>query len=125
VGYEVDGCELMMVDGLPVPTHEDGVPETLEVLATAPARLWSQDEQPSRYADEPGELEHVATAVFGGFAAANLHRLKHNHAVVGCFTVPGGGTVFNAGCTDWTFAIAGGDPAVTRITRNVLSRFSA
>ena len=125
VGYEVDGCELMMVDGLPVPTHEDGVPETLEVLATAPARLWSQDEQPSRYADEPGELEHVASALFGEFAGANLHRLEHNHAVVGCFTVPGGGTVFNAGCTDWTYAIAGGDETVIRVTRNVLERLSA
>ena len=124
VGYEVDGCELMIADGLPVPTHEDGVPETLEVLATAPARLWSQEEQPSRYADEPGELEHVAGALFGEFADANVHRLEHNHAVVGCFTVPGGGTVFNAGCTDWTYAIAGGDPAVVRITRNVLERLS-
>jgi hypothetical protein len=125
VGYEVDGAELMTVDGLPVPTHEDGAPETLEVLATAPARLWSQDEQPSRYADEPGELEHVASAVFGEFAPANLRRLEHNHAAVGCFTVPGGGTVFNAGCTDWTCAIAGGDPAVTRVTRNVLERLSS
>ena len=36
---------------------------TLEILATAPARLWSQDEQPTRYAHEPGELEHVAAAL--------------------------------------------------------------
>ena len=49
-------------DGLPVPTHADGAPENLEVLATAPARLWTQDEQPSRYAHEPGELENTAMA---------------------------------------------------------------
>jgi len=125
VGYEVDGTELMLVDGVPVPTHEDGAPETLEVLASAPARLWSQDEQPSRYVDEPGELEHVASALFGEFAAANLHRLEHNNAVVGCFTVPGGGTVFNAGCTDWTCGIEGGDDAVRRVTANVLARLSS
>lgn len=125
VGYEVDGCDVTIVDGLPVPTHEDGAPGTLEVLATAPARLWSRDEQPSRYAREPGELEHVAAALWGEFADANVHKIRHNHAVVGCFTVPGGGMVFNAGCTDWTYGIEGGDPIVQRVTRNVLERLSA
>ncbi|HEX5937384.1 MAG TPA: N,N-dimethylformamidase beta subunit family domain-containing protein [Actinomycetota bacterium] len=125
VGYEVDGCELELVDGLPTPTHEDGAPDTLEVLAIAPARLWSEDEQPSRYGHEPGELEHVAMAVFGEGWERQVHRVEHNHAVVGCYDVPGGGTVFNAGCTDWTYGIGGGDPTVRRITRNVLKRLSS
>jgi hypothetical protein len=125
VGYEVDGCELAMTDGLAVPTHMDGAPDTLEVLATAPAKLWSQDEQPSRYAHEPGELEHVAMALFGESWTDQVHRIANNHAVVGCFNVPGGGTVFNAGCTDWTYGIEGGDRDVQRITRNVLERLSA
>ena len=124
VGYEVDGCELAMVDGVPVPSHADGAPETLEALATAPARLWTQDEQPSRYAHEPGELEHVAQALFGDEWEANLHRISNNHAVIGCMDVPSGGTVFNAGCTDWTYGIAGGDGDVQRVTRNVLDRLS-
>jgi hypothetical protein len=125
VGYEVDGCELTLEDGLPVPTHTDGAPDTLEVLATAPARLWSQEEQPSRYADEPGELEHVARVLFGERWAEELHRIRNNHAVMGSFEHPGGGAVFNAGCTDWTYGIEGGDPIVQRITRNVLERLSA
>ena len=125
VGYEVDGCELALVDGLPTPTHGDGAPETLEVLATAPARLWAQDEQPSRYANEPGELEHVAQVLFGEDWEENVHRISNNHAVLGCMTSPGGGTVFNAGCTDWTSGIAGGDEAVQRITRNVIDRLSS
>jgi len=125
VGYEVDGCELAMVDGLPVPTHKDGAPDTLEVLATAPARLWQQDEQPSRYSEEPGELEHVAMALFGNEWSDQVHRIANNHAVLGCFDVPGGGTVFNAGCTDWTYGIDGRDPDVQRITKNVLDRLSA
>jgi hypothetical protein len=125
VGYEVDGCELALSDGIPVATHRDGTPEGMEVLATAPARLWAKDEQPSRYADEPGELEHVAGVLFGPDDPSRLHEIEHNHAVVGCFQVPGGGTVFNAGCTDWTYGIAGGDDAVRRITKNVLERLSA
>jgi hypothetical protein len=124
VGYEVDGCELTIEEGLPVPTHMDGAPDTLQVLATAPARLWSRDEQPSRYAHEPGELEHVAKVLFGDRWQDEVHRIEHNHAAVAAFDVPGGGTVFNAGCTDWTHGIEGGDADVRRITRNVLERLS-
>jgi len=126
VAYEVDGCELATGDdGLPVPTHADGAPDSLEVLATAPARLWSRDEQPSRYAHEPGELEHAAAAVFGEDWERYVHRLANNHAVMAVFTVPGGGTVFNAGVTDWTYGVTGSDPDVARVTRNVLDRLSS
>jgi hypothetical protein len=119
----VEGCELTTgADGLPTPTHADGAPETLEVLATAPARLWKRDEQPMRYANEPGELEHAAAAVFGEGWAANAYRLEHNHAVLGAFTTSGGGTVFNAGVTDWAYGL--GDGTVEQITRNVLRRLS-
>ncbi|MGH2678984.1 MAG: N,N-dimethylformamidase beta subunit family domain-containing protein [Actinomycetota bacterium] len=124
VGYEVDGCELALRDGLPIATHRDGAPDTLEVLATAPARLWSQDEQPSRYAHEPGELEHVARVLFGERWEDEVGRIANNHAVLGCFDHAGGGTVFHAGCTDWTDGIEGGDPDVRRVTRNVLERLT-
>ena len=122
VAYEVDGCELALEDGLPVPTHDDGAPRTLEVLATAPARLWAQDEQPSRYAHEPGELEHTAKALWGEGWRDHVHRIEHNHACLATFGEPGAGTVFNAGVTDWSYGL--NDPVVARITRNVLTRLS-
>ena len=123
VAYEVDGVELATgPDGLPVPTHADGAPQSLEILATAPARLWAQQEQPSRYAHEPGELENTAMAVFGERWREQMHRVTNNHACIGVFTVRGGGTVFNAGVTDWTYGLE--DPAVDRTTRNVLDRLS-
>jgi hypothetical protein len=124
VSYEVDGCELAMEDGLPVPTRADGAPASLEVLATAPARLWAQDEQPSRYAHEPGELENAAQTVFGEGWRDHVHRLTNNHAVLGVFGTPGGGTVVNVGVTDWVYGLVGPDPDVDRITRNVLDRLS-
>jgi N,N-dimethylformamidase beta subunit-like protein len=125
VAYEVDGCAFRMQDGLPVPTHEDGSPNSLEILATAPARLWSQEEQPTRYAHEPGELEHVATVLFGDASPANVEQVADNHAVMATFTHAGGGTVFNAGVIDWTFGLKHGDPIVGRITSNVLDRLGA
>jgi hypothetical protein len=125
VAYEVDGCAFTLVDGVPVPTHEDGAPETLEILATAPASLWTQEEQPTRYAHEPGEREHVAMGLFGDGWADRVGELDDNHAVMAAFERPGGGTVFNAGVIDWAFGLKHRDPVVERITRNVLDRLSA
>ncbi len=121
VAYEVDGVALATgPDGLPVPTHADGAPDSLEVLATAPARLWAQHEQPSRYAHEPGELENTAEALWGPGWPEHVHEIANNHAVLGVFTTPGGGTVVNVGVTDWAYGLA--DPVIDRITRNVLDR---
>jgi hypothetical protein len=123
VGYEVDGCAMTTGrDGLAVPTHEDGAPETLEILAVAPARLWAQHEQPSRYAHEPGELENTAEALWGADWHQHVHEIANNHAVLATFTTPGGGTVVNAGVTDWAYGLE--DPTVDRITRNALERLS-
>jgi hypothetical protein len=40
------------------------------------------------------------------------------------FSKPGGGTVFNAGVTDWAYALESGDHDVSRITRNVIERLT-
>jgi hypothetical protein len=125
VGYEVDGCELTMINGDPVPTYADGTPAGLEVLATAPARLLSItptfSEVPKALwasADPPGDLEAVAAALFGSASPENTARIAHNHAVIGTFT-KGKGRVLNAGTTDWAYGLDG-DPLVQQVTRNIL-----
>jgi hypothetical protein len=123
--YEVDGCEftLSLDDGLPVPTGRDGTPSDFTILATAPARLWRYDELPSRYrASEAGDLEETAAAVFGEATPEAVARLAHNHAVMGVYTR--GGTVFTSGTTDWVYGLAGHDPVVEQVTRNVLDQLS-
>jgi hypothetical protein len=123
VAYECDGCALRSdPHGFPVPTHADGAPEGLEVLATAPAHLWAQHEQPSRYAEDPGDLEFAVESVFGDTDPEHLAELSDGRAVFAAFSRPGGGTVVNAGVTDWAMGL--GDPVVSRITRNVLDRLS-
>jgi hypothetical protein len=124
--YEVDGCamEFRDGDGLPYVTGEDGTPPDFEILATAPAHLWTKEELPKRYAGEPGELEFVAESLFGPGWEKRRAELQENHAVMGTFTTDGGGTVFTAGVIDWTFGLLGNDPAVERITRNVLERLT-
>ena len=42
VGYECDGCEFELdEDGLPVPTHSDGTPETFTILAVGGPAIWA------------------------------------------------------------------------------------
>src|SRR5262249_11989390 len=98
VGYECDGCELTWKAGLPYPTCADGTPKTFQVLATAPAR-W-----------HPDDCEWYERWVKG----------RTGHAVLGRYTR--GGTVVTVGTTDWSHGLRGNDPAVARITHNVLDR---
>jgi hypothetical protein len=100
VGYECDGCELEWKDGLPFPTHADGTPKDFTVLATAPAK-WHPDDSEWYEKWQKGRV---------------------GHAVVG--TYARGGTVVTVGSTDWSFGLRGNDPAITRITKNVLDRLS-
>jgi hypothetical protein len=98
VGYECDGCELVWKDGLPFPTHADGTPKNFEVLATCPAR-WHPDDCEWYEKWEKG---------------------RTGQAVLGTYTR--GGTVVTVGSTDWSLGLRGNDPAVVRITRNVLDK---
>ena len=73
VGYECDGCELTLRDGLPVPTGADGTPDGFEVVATAPATPFDRDTTPFPLA--PGgdyELEFHAERILGDASPANL-----------------------------------------------------
>jgi hypothetical protein len=139
VGYEADGCELTLDEsGLPVPTCLDGTPDSFEILATAPARLWSnghdgQDFPPSHLLgeDELGDMEYTQWRLFGvdprttpqSQLDPRARKIAHGNAVMGVYTQ--GGTVFTTGCTDWAYGLAGGDAIVQQMTRNVIARLGA
>lgn len=128
VGYECDGCAIALVDGLPVPTGEDGCPPGFEVLASAPAHVWSVDEHGNDYPTalaavrSRGELQDLALCLLGDDSPEACRKLAHGNAVLGTYTA--GGTVVSCGSTDWVFGLAGGDPLVERITRNALDRLA-
>ena len=98
VGYECDGCEFEIKDGLPVPTYRDGTPEGFTVLASAPAK-WHPDD---------------------AFFYDRFPQDRVGAAVLGTYTR--GGTVVTVGSTDWAHGLKGKDPTVERITKNVLDR---
>lgn len=100
VGYECDGCEFVLKNGLPEPTHRDGTPKSFQILATAPAR-WHPDDCEWYEKWEKGRL---GAAIFGTYTQ--------------------GGTVVTAGSTDWAHGLRGSDPYVIQITRNILDQLS-
>jgi hypothetical protein len=130
VGYECDGCELTLEDGLPTPTGADGCPPGFTVLGSAPARLYSVD--PDAGVNEyptglqgmrtVGELQGMAHVLFGSTSPEHVRRVAHGNAVFGTYSA--GGTVVTTGCTDWSYGLAGGDPLVEQITHNLLRRLS-
>src|SRR5262249_10164689 len=111
VGYECDGCRFVVKDGLPIPTHEDGTPESFEILGTAPAGLSEKFDQSRLW---------VSEALFGKGTKKRVPPV--GAAVLGYYTR--GGTVVTTGCTEWVRGLKGKDPTVERITRNILERLS-
>jgi len=123
VGYECDGCDFTYRDGLPYPTGVDGTPESFEILGTAPAAHFTRETATRPPPPgEPSELEWVAARLFGSRDPEHVERVRHGHAVLGTHTAPGGGTVVTSGSTDWAHGLAGRDPQIEQITRNVLDR---
>jgi hypothetical protein len=123
VGYECDGCDFTYRDGLPYPTGIDGTPGNFEILGTAPAAHFTRTTsvRPTP-ANEPSEIEFIASRLFGDRSDESVARIACGHAVLGTYTSPAGGVVITSGSTDWAHGLAGRDPQVERITRNILDR---
>ncbi|MFM2076688.1 MAG: hypothetical protein RJA49_578, partial [Actinomycetota bacterium] len=128
VGYETVGCRLALDEyQLPVAAGGDGTPADVEVVAFTPATNLRVGEYPKSIAakDDQGDLEFVATRLFGRLDADSIARVRHGNAVMlACrpFTAAGAGEVVTVGSTDWVFGL--GDPAVAQVTRNVIERFA-
>jgi hypothetical protein len=124
VGYECDGCDFTVRDGLPYPTGSDGTPADFEILALAPARPFDSSIAPRPKAEgERSEVEFHAWRVLGDDDPATVARLLHGHAVMGVHQP--GGTVFTAGTTEWAWGLTGADPVVERMTANLLDRLGS
>jgi hypothetical protein len=124
LGYENDGCALQFDEhSLPAAQPRLGVPADLEVIAIAPCAFAEAPDSGYRSLIPPEQLDVVAKIAFGDDSAASQARVMRGHAVMGAFA-RGAGEVFNAGTTEWTHGLAAGDPFVTRITLNVLKRFT-
>ena len=124
VGYETDGIDYTIRQGLPYPTHDDGTPDALEILAITPVTLEEEDhgQAGNLISIADGDLAFAAEALFGSDTPEHRDRIRYGSAVITSMQ-KGKGEVFCAGTTEWCFALATRHQQVEIITRNVLDRF--
>lgn len=130
VAFEVDGLDYTFRDGLPYPTHKDGAPETIEILALTPAIKGEEDHTSGARSPlaKMEEFEHMNndldTYLTDDIAPKGTGlRSPYGSAMIAVYH-RGRGTVFNAGTTLWVNGLLKGDYFVEQITRNVMDRLS-
>ena len=128
VGYECDGCDLTYARRpartRPAPTAR---PTDFEILGTAPAAHFTATTatRPPK-PDEPSELEFIAARLFdtrepGGRGPHRPRPRRARHATVARAAARSSPRAR----TDWAHGLAGRDPQVEQITRNLLDRLSS
>ncbi len=127
VGYETVGCRIQFDEyQLPIRAGGDDTPEQLEIVAFTPASNLGVGEYPKSISalSDQGDLEFVAERIYGEVNDDTLRRVRHGNAVMVVARPFGdtGGEVVTVGTTDWVFGLAD-DPAVSRVTENVLNRY--
>ncbi len=115
-GYECDGCEFIMKEGVPVATGRDGTPKNFKIVATAPAR-WDLEEGTLGWAHN---IRRQFSTDESQLIPADLD--CDGNAVLGTYTR--GGTVVTVGSCDWSDGLKSENPVVGRIVRNIMDKLS-
>ncbi|MEI2301273.1 N,N-dimethylformamidase beta subunit family domain-containing protein [Ensifer sp. MJa1] len=123
-GYEVDGLDYVIRNGLPEPTDDSGAPDGLEILALGMSSL--KEESADIPADDQflsdADAKFVAETLIGDSGATSVERVKRGCGMIVNFP-RGKGEVFHAGSCEWVAALKRGDAMVERVTANVLNHY--
>jgi hypothetical protein len=123
-GYEVDGVDYRMEDGLPFATGSDGADPAVQILALGLATnvepshgTWGE----TIYIGD-GDAQFKAQTLFGEITPETIDRSTRGNGVIVHWD-RGKGEVFNAATCEWVMGLTRRDWQVEQITRNVLDRF--
>ncbi|MGV8986141.1 MAG: N,N-dimethylformamidase beta subunit family domain-containing protein [Cypionkella sp.] len=120
-GYEVDGIDCMMTQGLPFAAEGTGLEGQLTIIGLSPATTLAHSTGPQDEDHFIGRLdaEEVAQIVYGAVTPETLGRASRGN---GCLVEyrRGKGAVFNAGSCEWVAGLIARDVVVERVTRRVL-----
>jgi hypothetical protein len=123
-GYEVDGLDYIIRDGLPEPTETSGAPAALQILALGMSSL--KEERLDVPLDDrflsDDDARYVAEIRRGESSDAAVDRVKRGAGMIVNFA-RGRGEVFHAGSCEWVAALLRRDAMVERVTSNVLARY--
>jgi hypothetical protein len=124
-GYEVDGLDYLIRDGLPEPTATSGAPPGLQILALGLSALKEEPTAvppPDERFLSDDDAKYVAEIRLGDSSDAAVDRVKRGAGMIVNFT-RGRGEVFHAGSCEWVAALSRRDAMVERVTGNVLARY--
>lgn len=122
-GYEVDGVDYNIKNGLPYPTGSDGAPDDLLILGMGLATTYEADHgNQNKLFIGSDDTEFIAETLYGKTTPENIERCKRGTGMIAVFE-RGKGSVFTAGSCEWVAGLIDHDPQVERLTRNVLNRF--
>jgi len=123
-GYEVDGLDYLIREGLPEPTETSGAPPGLRILALGMSSL--KEEPVNVPLDErflsDDDAKYAAEVLLGDSSDAAVGRVKRGAGMIVSFA-RGGGEVFHAGSCEWVAALMRRDPMIERVTANVLTHY--
>ncbi len=123
-GYEVDGLDLVIHDGIPFPTGTDGASCDIEILGFGLATMAEADHSVWGETLYIGNTDAAwkARALYGEVTPETLDRSSRGNGVL-VYWPRGRGDVFTAATCEWVMGLTRGDRQVDRVTRNVLDRF--
>lgn len=123
-GYEVDGLDLVIRDGLPEPTGADGASTDIEILgvglavsAESDTGVWGE----TLYI-ETSSHDFKAYALHGEVTSEALEQTQRGNGVIVSWR-RGEGEIFCAATCEWVAGLLRHDHQVEQVTRNVLRRF--
>jgi len=123
-GYEVDGLDYVIRNGLPEPSETSGAPAGLKILALGLSSL--KEERTTLAFDDrflsDDDAKYVAEIMVGEDSDGAVERIKRGAGMIVHFE-RGRGQVFHAGSCEWVAALARRDSMVERVTANVLRRY--
>lgn len=124
-GYEVDGLDYVIRDGLPIVTGNDGASTDIAILGLslgtnleADHGVWGEE----LYIGNR-EVAWAARVLYGDATAGNIAKAARGNGVM-IHWLKGKGEVFTAATCEWVMGLTRKDPQVEQVTRNVLNRFS-
>jgi hypothetical protein len=123
-GYEVDGLDYVIRDGLPEPGETSGAPDGLQILALGMSSLKEELRNvpvDDRFLSDE-DAKFAAEILVGDDGDAAVERIKRGAGMIVNFP-RGRGEVFHAGSCEWVAALSRRDEFVERVTANVLARY--
>lgn len=121
-GYEVDGLDYEIRNGLPYPSPTSGAPDGLEILAVGMATLVEETAALEDHYVGENDGRMVAETLFGDRSDANLEKVRYGNGMIVNFN-RGKGEVFHAGSCEWVAGLLRRDAMVEHVTCNVLNRY--